>query len=231
MNNLSPQNLVLLFVSLVNLGMSIFMVTRGIKNKVNLYFSLMTLANFFWAASLFFFNLSTSPEMLRFFASLPYAFSFLVIVFLFYFTINFPYQIFVLSAIYKWLLNFVVIIVVFYTTFFYKLFVVQAIIKPSHMANYNLADYCAYTVLLALLMLAALGFLFYKYRLAEGIFRWQLAMVLWGVILGIVFGSYFNLFLIYGDNFNYIHLGPLFTLFINFIVLGFIVMPKDKINN
>ncbi len=228
---LIQQNLVLFIVGLVNLLMGVFIFSRGVKNKINLYFSCMTLANFFWSLSLILFNLSSNQETLRFFASLPYAFAFLVVVFLFYFSIYFPYKIFNLPKIYKWLLNFIVVIVLVYTTVFYRLFVVETIIWPGNMANFNLLSYVIYTLLLVLLMLAALIFLFYKYRLAEGLFKWQLKVVFWGVFLGTFFGSYFNLFSMYNDDFDYVHLGPLFTLFINFIVLGFIIMPKDKINN
>ncbi|MDD5749980.1 MAG: hypothetical protein PHO91_04395 [Patescibacteria group bacterium] len=53
MEILSIQNTLLLIAGLINLVMSIIVFSRGIKNKINLYFGLLTFSNFLWALGLF----------------------------------------------------------------------------------------------------------------------------------------------------------------------------------
>ncbi|MFA5127364.1 MAG: hypothetical protein WC465_05220 [Patescibacteria group bacterium] len=195
-----------------------------------MYFGLVTFFNLLWAITLIIFNLSNDEKILRLFASLPYTMAWLVIIFLFYFAVYFPYQLFPIKKIYYFLINIVSVLMVMYTVFGYKLFVLGVNFTPNHMANYDFVGYSIYAALMTLVILSSLIILIIKYKKAEGIFKTQLGLILISVIIGTIFGCYFNLFLMYIDNFSYIHLGPLFTLFINFIVFSFLVLPKEKIH-
>ena len=210
------QVAILLVSGFINLVMSVFIFSRGIKNKVNLYFSLLTFFNFLWAVSLLVFDFVDSEDLLKLSASLPYTAAWLIAIYLFYFSVEFPYRIFDLSKLYKWIINSITFVVVIYTTVFYRFFVPNVAIVPEHIAYYRTDFYIVYTIFFAFFMLLTIFIFIKKYNLAEGIAKIQLRLMLITVILGIVFGSYFDLFLIYFDIFRWIYLGPLFTLFINF---------------
>lgn len=228
---MDSQNLILFTTGFVNLAMSIFIFFRGQKNKINLYFSFMTLCVFLWAASLILYNLSTTEESLRFFSSLPYAMAWLVIIFLLYFSIYFPYKKVKVNKLFQWLINTISILIIMYTVFGYNYFVDSVRLGSINFTIYNDLGYAMYTTLMVVIIFLAIYFLVDKYLKSEGIFRTQIGLVLFGVITGTVFGTYFNLFSMYQDNFTAIHIGPLFTLFINLVVFGFIVSSKEKISN
>ncbi len=225
------QNLILFTTGFVNLAMSIFIFFRGQKNKINLYFSFMTLCVFLWAASLILYNLSTTEESLRFFSSLPYAMAWLVIIFLLYFSIYFPYKKVKVNKLFQWVINTISVLIIMYTVFGYNYFVDSVRLGSINFTIYNDLGYAMYTTLMVVIIFLAIYFLVDKYLKSEGIFRTQIGLVLFGVITGTVFGTYFNLFSMYQDNFTAIHMGPLFTLFINLVVFGFIVSSKEKISN
>lgn len=227
----SPQIIVLAITAFINLAMSIFVFTRSQKNKVNFYFSGMSIFNFLWATALIGFELSNNETTLRLFASLPYAMAWLVIVSLFYFARYFPYETFGVKKIYESLVIIFSILVVCCNTVAYKIFVEEVVVRPMRMAYYNHLIYAMYTIAMIFVVVFSIFILFNKYKKADGIFKMQLFLVLLGVCVGTIFGCYFNLFLMFANNFDYIYLGPLFTLFINFIVLGFIISPKEKIHD
>ena len=222
MEILSIQNTLLLIAGLINLVMSIIVFSRGVKNKINLYFGLLTFSNFLWAGGLVLVNLAISHEITRFFASFIYPIALMVVVSLFYFIVYFPYQVFSLSKIYKNLITTLVLIFSIFCIFAYKIFVYDVQLEPKLVIFYELFSYSFYSLVLVSLMIAGIFILFYKFKKAEGVFKNQLGLILVAVILGTTAGSYFNLFSMYFYVLDYNHLGPLFTLFINFLVFYFI---------
>src|SRR3989339_665453 len=229
----TPQNLVLLIAGLVNLVMSIWVFARGLKNKINLYFGLVTLFNFLWTLGLVMINLAVNYELTRFFASFVYPIALLIVVSLFYFTIYFPYESFKLKKSYQWLINFVLVSYTIYCIFGYKLFVSSIILSPKVMIYYEFWASTIFSIILVILMLSAIRIIYKKYKLAEGVFKTQLLLILIAIIIGTSLGSYFDLFFVYyqDHSIDNTYLGPLFTLFINFVVFSFIVMSRDKIKN
>lgn len=230
MSFFTPQIIILAIAGFINLAMGIFIFVRGIKSKINLYFGLMTISNFFWTIFLIGFNFVDTSDQLRLFSSLPYLASYLVVVFLFYFCLHYPYVLFNISKYYKWLINISVILVVFYTSILYKNFVPN-INLSTKTAYYNMFGHSIFALCIIVLMLASIIVLLKKIKRLDGYNKKNLKLILISVIFGTILGSYFNLFMIYVNNFSYIHIGPLFTLFINFVVFGFIVLPKEKISN
>lgn len=220
------QNILLLVAALVNIIMSIIILSRGIKNKINLYFGLLTFFNFLWAGGLIIVNSAINYELTRFFAGFIYPVALMVVVSLFYFIVHFPYKIFELPKVYKWL---IVLWISFYTIFclvWYKVFVQNITLLPRVAINYEMRSYLVYATFLVVLMLLGIIILFIKLHRADGIFKTQLRLILVAVIIGTLAGSYFNLFFMYFNDVRYNHLGPLFTLVINFIVFYFIFISK-----
>jgi hypothetical protein len=227
----STQNFVLLIAGLINLAMSLFIFSRGTKSKVNFYFGLMTLLNFLWATCLIIINLAVSYELTRFFGSFVYPVALMVVISLFYFAVYFPYESFKVKKLHKWLINFLIIFYTIYCTLFYKLFVPKVDLLPKVIVYYEPWLYTIFSIVLVSLMFVAIYVIYKKQQSAVGMFKIQLTLVLIAVIMGTVAGSYFNLISMYYNNLAYNHLGPLFTLFINFVVFGFIISPKEKISN
>ncbi|MBU1202958.1 hypothetical protein KKH39_02880 [Patescibacteria group bacterium] len=225
---MSIQNIFLLIAAIVNLLMSIVVFSRGIKNKVNLYFGLLTFFNFLWALGLILVNLAISYEFTRFFASFVYPVALMVVVSLYYFIVYFPYKTFELPKLYKNLITFFVGLVTLFCIGAYKIFVQDVSFNQGVTIFYEMWSYTSYSILLVILMILGIAVLFSKIKKAEGIFKVQLKLILIAVIIGTAVGSYSNLFMMYFYNCQYNHLGPLFTLFINFVVFYFIFFSQKS---
>ena len=91
MTELIIKNSILLTAGILNLAMSLFIISRGWKNKVNLYFSLFTFFNFLWALSILLARILES-DFYFFWAMLAYPISLGIAVSLFYFSVYFPFS-------------------------------------------------------------------------------------------------------------------------------------------
>ena len=225
---MSIQNILLLVAGLINIVMSVIVFSRGIKNKVNLYFGLLTFFNFLWASGLIILNLAINYELTQFFASFIYPVALMVVVSLFYFIIYFPYKIFNLSKVYSVVISIIVAAYTIFCLVWYKVFVPSVKLFPAVSINYEMRSYLIYAILLVILMLSSIFILFIKLNKAQGHYRGQLKWILIAVIFGTLAGSYFNLFFMYFHDVSYNFLGPLFTLVINFTVFYFIFLAKHN---
>ena len=86
------KNWLLLISALINLGMAIFIFSRGIKNKVNLYFSLLALFCFLWSLSVFWYVVLQSDFSSKFWFQTSFIGALGIALFLFYFVVNFPFK-------------------------------------------------------------------------------------------------------------------------------------------
>ncbi len=222
------QVITLILAAFFNLVMSITISLRGWKNPIYKYFSLMTFFNVLWALGLLVFNVYNGLEIVIFFASFVYFSALLVVLNLFYFAWHFPFKIFNLKRIWQNLLTAIIFIYSLYFIFFYKQFIISVDIVGQNNVTYNTQIYLVYSVLLLILMLCAVSILFFKYFKVEKMFKKSILLVLSSVILGVVAGSYFNLFYMYVNQVHNYHLGPLFTLIINFTAFYLIFSKRDK---
>lgn len=220
---MDTKNIILLISGFINLAMSVYIFSRGWKNKINLYFSLVTFFNFLWAMGLILTYAGISEGITRFFASFVYPVGFLIIVNLFYFIVYFPYPSFVLHTAIRWLINIVAIGYTIFCLFFYKVFVYRIDTPNPYFEPWS---YILFSIILIILMISDIGILIYKYKRAEGIFRSQLLAILWAVVLGMSAGLYFNLWAGFIQVSDYYHLGPVFTLLLNLVVFYFIFIYK-----
>lgn len=226
--NQQIQVITLILAAVCNLAMSITITTRGWKNPIYKYFSSMTFFNVLWALGLLIFNVSNSLEIVTFFASFVYFVALLVILNLFYFAWYFPFKIFNFKKIWQNILTAIVFIYSLYFVFFYKQFISSVNIVSQNDVTYNMRAYLVYSVILLIFMLGAVAILFFKYFKVEKIFKKSIFLILLSVIIGVVAGSYFNLFYMYVNQVYNYHLGPLFTLIINFTAFYLIFSRRDK---
>ena len=156
------QTIILFLAALLNLVMSIIVITRGWKNPINKYFSLMTFFNVLWAAGLLFLRLSHDYKMVQFSASFIYFASLLVVLNLFYFTIYFPFKTIRFSQIWQNILSITIFIGSLYFIFFYEKFVILVSLADLNTVVYEPIAYLFFTIVLSVLMLLSIIFLFIK---------------------------------------------------------------------
>lgn len=226
--NQQIQIITLILAAVCNLVMSITITTRGWKNPIYKYFSLMTFFNVLWASGLLIFNVSNNPEIVRFFVSFIYFVALLVILNLFYFSWYFPFKIFNFDKIWQNILTLIIFIYSLYFIFFYRQFVPSVNVAGQNDCVFSFVPYNIFSIVLSILMLCSIVILFIKYFSADKVFKKSILLILIGTILGVIAGSYFNLFYMnFGQVDNY-HLGPLFTLVINFMAFYLIFSKRDK---
>jgi len=223
----SIQNILLLVTGLINLAMSIFIISRGWKNKVNLYFSLLTFFNSLWAASLFFTwrfpDLFASELAYRtaYFAAVGIAVS------LFYFSLYFPYKNKIIKYYQHLLILFssIIIAILSYT----KVHILSFSKSSNHLdwqVDYSEPFYIVYSIFFFYIVVLAMVFLYEKTKSLDGFMKSRIKILLLTILVGLSFGSYFNLVLPYFENWKYEFAGPLFTAFMNAYVFYLIKLPK-----
>lgn len=218
----------LILAAVCNLVMSIVIVTRGWKNPIYRYFSLMTFFNVLWALGLLIFNISNNVEIVRFFASFIYLAALMVVLNLFYFSWYFPFKIFNLNKFWQSFLTLFLSFFSLYFIFFYKHFVLSVNIVGNNDCAFNFIPYTIFSIILLILMLGAVAILFIKYFRVDSVFKKSILFIIVSVLFGVITGSYFNLIAMYLDNFNNYHFGPLFTLVINFTAFYLIFIKKNN---
>lgn len=227
----STQNFILLLAAAINLFMTFFVWKRGIKNKVNLYFGLLTFFNFLWSFGLLLSRSVADMYWVAIMARSTYISALGIVIFLFYFIHYFPYQ---SDKLKKYYHLFIILPAIFLAVIIYtKFFIIQTVRAYSdfeYISYYNKMGFFAYAIYFVTIAILALKKLFKKYNLAEGLLKQQIKMLLVAIIIGLLFGSYFDLFIQYFDDYRFNWLGPIFTVLMNFIVFFFVISPKEKIN-
>ncbi|MBU1202959.1 hypothetical protein KKH39_02885 [Patescibacteria group bacterium] len=209
--------------------MSIFVLSRGLKNKVNLYFGLLTFFNFLWALGLFLSRILVDDFTAQLLYRTAYFAAIWIAVFLFYFTLNFPYKIKDLNKYYRYFIWFfsILISILIYTKFHIISFERSANLANWFM-NYYKPFYIIYSIFFFVLVLFAIYFLVDKLDKIEGFLKDKIKILLFTIIMGLIFGSYFNLILCYFQNWDYIWFGPIFTAFMNIYVFRLISLSKER---
>lgn len=224
---MSIQNAFLLIAALVNLIMSIIVFSRGLKNKVNLYFGSLTFFNFLWPLFLFFsraFFLVSNYWIL--YSSLTYVAAIGIVIFLYYFSIYFPIQSRKSSIYINYLLIFgglILSVFIFLDNMFFVGFDIDTI-NNIYILHFNKITYLIYSLFFVGVVFLALYNFLYKLKNIELIFKKQIKYFLITIIIGIVLGTYFDLFLCYFGNFSFNWLGPIFTLPMNFVAFYLIFL-------
>ena len=229
---MSIPNIILLIAGLLNLAMSLFIISRGWKNKINLYFSLLTFSTFLWAVSLFIGRVLES-DVWFLGAQFAYPAALGIAVSLLYFTIYFPFVTQTISKI-KHLFILIPFVLLSFIIFTPNLFIINYINDFSatgYILYYLKPMYLLYAVYFFILIISAVYNLYIKYKSVELIFKKQIIFLLIAIIIGLLVGTYFDLILCYFNDFKYAWIGPPFTLLMNAVVFYLIFSARDKIND
>ncbi|PWB39083.1 MAG: hypothetical protein C3F02_00480 [Parcubacteria group bacterium] len=215
---MNTQNIILLIAASINLFMSVLVLSRGvINNKINLYFSLLTFFDFLWCMNLFYAR--TSDSAFWFFnAQAAYISALAIAMSLYLFSVHYPYKIVQNKFVNK---LFVLLLLMFVFFIFGNMYITGSekdLLKTEYTLFIRKDLYILYSfVFISIVILAIKNFLV-KFRQADGILKKQILLLLVTISIGLVFGIYFDLFLCYFANFKLVGFGPIFTLFMNFMV-------------
>ena len=211
------QNFSLVIAALVNLIMAVLIIFQGWRNKVNLYFSLLTFFNFLWAMGLFF-GMTMDGYFGEWSAKIIYIFAIGIAISLLFFSVYFPYKIKKINPIFYYIILMLTLFFIFSTlnnTLVIEYYRDQ--VNNIFYLKHNRFLYILYSLYFISLMIFSIFNLIYKYKNIEGIFKQQILILLMVIVLGLIFGSYFDLFLCHFGIYKYEWLGPLFTLPMNFV--------------
>jgi hypothetical protein len=224
------SGLLLLITSLLNLFMGgVVWFRKGIKSKMFLYFVILTFFNFVWGIALFFTLISPQVYLAEFWYRTCYLGALGIAPALLYFAIHFPFQSQKISRVYNIVIGF------FFTVLFFLIYSkwhITSFVKINDtseiIVNYYKPVYFLYSIYFIVLVVYAMKILYDKFRASEGIIRYQIIVLLITILVGLIFGFYFDLLLIYFHDFTYVWLGPLFTLPMNLAVFYLIFFDRKQ---
>jgi hypothetical protein len=222
------KNWLLLIAALINLSMAIFIFSRGIKNKVNLYFSLLTFFCFLWSFSIFGQIVLQSIFWAKFSFQTSFVGALGIALFLFYFIVYFPFQSVNLKMSWNYLLW---VITILFGILSYTRWNLVSFDKDS--ANQLILGYYVvfqyfYALFFVFLVFIAMCLLWSKAKKVENFLKKDMIFLFWMLLIGLCLGIYFNLFLDYLGNFKYEWFGPVFTVPMNLAVFYLIFFDRKQ---
>ncbi len=230
---MSLQNLFLLIAGLINLMIFFVVISRGFNNKINLYFSFLSFANFLWTLSVLVGRIGQGGMFWYYVgALLAYPVALGIVLSLYFFSRHFPVPSKGINNIYDKILIIcgIILSLVVYIKDFFVLSYHKDIVNAEYTLYVNKPVYIVYSIYFILVALLALFNLYSKIKKTDSYFKKQIIVLFVSILIGLLFGVYFDLFLCYFGNYHYTWFGPVFTLFMNAVVFYFIVSPKEKIN-
>lgn len=224
------NNFLLLTTSLLNLIMGgVVLLKKGGKNRMYLYFVILTFFNFIWGIAIFLTLITNQVNLAEFWYRTCYLGALGIAPALLYFSLHFPFQSKKISKISNILIFLFFILLSF---LIYSKWHITNFIKldnmPEIIVSYYKPVYLLYSLYFIILVVSAIKILYDKFKTSEGVIRYQIIILLMTILIGLIFGSYFDLFLIYFQDFTYVWLGPIFTFPMNAAVFYLIFFEKEK---
>lgn len=230
MDSLMIKNYILLASGLLNLAMSLFILLRCQRTKINWSYAALTFFCFTWSAGLFLSRSIYELNIVGLFARSTYISAIAIIISLVYFTLYFPYQyrqFNIVHRIFIWLPG--IVLSIFIYTKWFIVSTVRAYSEYEYISYYYKPGFLLYAIYFVLLAIYSIYILSSKLKTAEGLVRKQVKLLLCTIIVGLLFGSYFDLFLEYFNDYRFNWLGPAFTVFMNMSVFYLIFFQGKKI--
>ena len=224
------RNWLLLISALINLCMAIFIFSRGVKkNKVNLYFSLLTFFCFTWALGLLLSRMVTDLSLLSLFSRSTYISALCIVLALLYFSWHFSY--FDQLGNKKFLgliwLFFIILSFLVYSDKFITSFILSDNVG-EYIGFFYFPGYLLFFIYFLFIAGLALVNIFKKYKILDGVLKKHLLLLFITLFIGLIFGIYFDLFLLIFQDFRFNWFGPVFTIFMNSFVFYLIFFKRDK---
>ena len=209
---MSSITIILSIIALVDSVLS-FIVIRGEKTSINKVFALFVLSAALWTAAISGFLLTSNIQNALWFANSYYVFALLIPSFFVLFAHYFSHEnrsgrnlaIYILTPV-----------ILLSLTFFLKHTLILSdlsLVGGEKIVTVNKSFYIIYAIWFILLVVIGYYKLFQSYfENVSELKRRQLGVILWGTIPPFLLGMLFNLILPWFGYYNYIWLGPIFTV-------------------
>ncbi len=205
-------NLLLLFTSLVNTLIAIFVVYKNPKDKINLSFGILSFGLALWAFTNLGFNISDSYFAVYYWGLASYPTVVIVGGALTYFSHLFPRNTGAISTNRFRLLVCLVVLISILSAWPGVLLQDVARNPSGHWQIVTTGLLPVYGITVVLLILGGIVRLVRKYRSVGGVARLQLGYLFSGMLLTTIPGVVTNLLLPLLDNYDFVWLGPNFTI-------------------
>jgi len=186
--------IILFIICFLELIWGVYFILTNFRSQVRRIYSFFIFSVFLWGMSNALFIVINDLERAIFWGKLTYLAAISIAVFFLYFSWLFPYKNTEVKKIKKFILILPVIIV------FILLYFTHSLVK-GQVFRFGINDlvlgkaYYLFVVFFAGYMIWGIINLFKKYFISDGIHRWQLKYLLWGVIVSSALGMTFNLIL------------------------------------
>ena len=193
-------------VIILNFILGIVILSRSIKNKINILFGLLSLGVFIWSSSILGFYFIQLGHLNNIWILLSHFSASLIALVFLYFSLNFPVAL-IKNKLYN---AFILLpfIISSYFLFFSK-YIIGGVVNFTYKINQG---YIFYSLYIALYFLLGYISLYIQHRkLADPIDKIRVEYILVGSILSSLLATITDLILPYFNIFQYTWLGPLFT--------------------
>jgi hypothetical protein len=222
--------ILLIIVFFANLYLGIFVFFKNNKDKANINYGLLCVMAGFWSLGMALKLIIKSEHILEEFVfRLVYIPAFLIPLWYFLFTYNYPYQKKYFSKFTSRLLIFLSTLLTFLVTIGILKPVFFKLINNTGTEITNLIPFILMTVYYIIYILIGTAILFNKYSKSEGVLRYQLQFVIYALAVGFIFCLICSMILPAFNNYYLDWFGPLFTL-INFFVIAKLIFNKNKVH-
>lgn len=201
--------IVILLVTFLNIILALAVYIKDPKNSGNKIFAFLSLSVGLWSFTNIAVHLISSIDWMIIWCQISYLSAIFIAASFVAFTFLFPKDSITKNKI--WLIFFYIIIGM--VVIFYPGFIIKTVI-PRPWKTAIITNNGIYLFAIIFIMPMVLGYirLWRKYRQAEGIVKRQIFYILVGTLITFVLGTFYNLILPLFNNYNYVWLGPCFSL-------------------
>jgi hypothetical protein len=192
---------------IVTIILTSLVLIQGVKDKVNLYFSLFLFSVIGWIGSLYLFYTIEDPNLVLFIGRFNFVVTILLMTLVFYFSYFFPRVTLEIKRIFKltlWMETLLLSLITFFTPLVDK----EEIISGDSRITVYGPLYFLFIAHFVFYFIASIYLLYQKHKKLEGKEKSQIRYVFFGLLSSLLFGSITNIFI------------PLFTGFYDSQNLG-----------
>ncbi|MBU1148653.1 hypothetical protein KKI23_01040 [Patescibacteria group bacterium] len=179
--------------ALLEIVLALYVYLRNRKNEINVSFALFVFGGFLYALASALF-LSMDEGVALFWGKMSYLGGTLAAVFFLYFSLTFPFKKLAISWLHK--IAFFLPIILFTILIFSTDTFTTSFFEENNLRYLKLGpSYDLFVIFFVCYWIWALVNLFNKYKVSDGIHRWQLKYFLWGAVITSIIIVVFDLFL------------------------------------
>jgi len=215
---MSPLNIILLIIAILNLLLGVYVVLRNYRSRLRWSFFALTVAVFLWCLAQVYQYSNTWADSEMILTKMAWTYLgavFIPITFLF-FAYRFPLD----TSMKNWQVQILIwpFFVLLVAMLLNKHFIIQEVVSVGKNKEfiYNIFGYLAYVFYFLFYMGLGFSFLIKRYSSLSGILRYQTGIILFGIGIDFIFGVLCSLVLTFGNVFDFDIFWPYFSLFMVF---------------